>query len=330
MNTNKLIDIIIPAYNAHNTIDKAVMSIASQTISHLIRVTIVNDGSDDSYSDTVNKFMDFLDIKEITLAENSGCGAARNAGLDNTELPYIMFMDADDILYSPLSCARLLTEFQKNNNLNAAYGSIYEISLESGNLIEIPANHWMWIFGCMYSRHFLDEFHIRFYPNSAGEDTGFNKIIKLLSTPEIISFIPDVTYLWTDANKGNRLNTEEFAFDTSKPGYIENMIYAHQEIKRCNAPNETLILDAVVTMVSIYLQFLELIHYTQNREHINIYLEYAKRFYNEVYQLYLPYITYDYVLSVYNENLVHFMTSKNRWLGIDEITLAKFIDTISK
>ena len=41
----KQIDIIIPAYNAHNTIDKALASIACQNISDKIKVTIVNDCS---------------------------------------------------------------------------------------------------------------------------------------------------------------------------------------------------------------------------------------------------------------------------------------------
>ena len=63
----KQIDIIIPAYNAHNTIEQTLRSIASQTISNLCRVTIVNDCSNENYSEIINKFIKLLDIREITL-----------------------------------------------------------------------------------------------------------------------------------------------------------------------------------------------------------------------------------------------------------------------
>lgn len=49
MKDTKLIDIIIPAYKAQNTIDKTVASIAIQNIADDIVVTIVNDGDKGNY-----------------------------------------------------------------------------------------------------------------------------------------------------------------------------------------------------------------------------------------------------------------------------------------
>ena len=49
---DKLIDIIIPAYKAQNTIDKTVASAAIQNIADQCIVTIVNDGDKNSYKKT--------------------------------------------------------------------------------------------------------------------------------------------------------------------------------------------------------------------------------------------------------------------------------------
>ena len=52
---NKLIDIIIPAYNAHKTIVKTLSSIACQTVVDKCKVTIVNDAGY-NYADIVESF----------------------------------------------------------------------------------------------------------------------------------------------------------------------------------------------------------------------------------------------------------------------------------
>lgn len=330
MAANQLIDIIIPAYNAHNTIRKTITSIASQTIVDCIKITIVNDGSKEDYSNIIEHFKDLVDIREITLKENCGCGTARNVGLDNTNLPYIMFVDADDILYSSMTCAFLLREFQQNYKLNAAYGGIREIELGTHRTIDIPSNHWLWIFGCMYNRKFIDNKKIRFYPNSAGEDAGFNKIVKLLSNSEIISFIPEITYLWTDANKKNRINTEEFIFYSSKPGLIENMIYVHNKLKEYGISYEELVQDAMVTMVTIYLHFLDLLHYTDEKEKIDVYIKFSKKLYKEMYAPYLSDITFENLTYIYNENLRHFIKDNHKWININDLTLYEFINILSK
>lgn len=72
-----MIDIIIPAYNAHNTIRNTLNSIIEQTNSEEFNVYIVNDASNENYQDIVEEYSNHIKIKEIILEKNSGPGVAR-------------------------------------------------------------------------------------------------------------------------------------------------------------------------------------------------------------------------------------------------------------
>ena len=56
-----MIDIIIPAYNAHETIDRCISSIVSQ-VERDIKVTIVNDAGED-YHKTIERYKKELEAK---------------------------------------------------------------------------------------------------------------------------------------------------------------------------------------------------------------------------------------------------------------------------
>lgn len=327
---NIVFDIIIPAYNAHNTIEKTLMSIATQTLSEHIKVTIVNDCSQKNYKNIINKYRNLLDIEEITLKTNGGPGHARQVGIDNTSAPFIVFVDADDMLYFPLSIARLFEEFQKNPGLNAVYGSTYEFSSEHGVIKYIEPNKWTMVFANMYKRQFIEENNIRFLNTSAGEDVGFNRIIKLLCAEqqETICFIPDVVYLWTDANKDNRFNSYAFIHDTSKPGYLENLIYSHLEAKKHDYMSyDVLVLDAVVNMCEVYFCYLDLKDFNPNN--IPLYMHYAKRYYKEVYEQYIPDIPSEMSLQLFNERLANYILGK-QYIHEDDISYWDFLDILSK
>ena len=51
-----MIDIIIPAYNAHNTIKKTLISICMQTVKDKINVYIIDDCSNEDYKEIINIF----------------------------------------------------------------------------------------------------------------------------------------------------------------------------------------------------------------------------------------------------------------------------------
>lgn len=91
------ISIIIPVYNAEQTIERTLSSIVNQDYKS-IELIIVNDCSTDNSQQIVNKFIDSVStkIKCIEQPRNMGVASARNKGLENAAGDYVYYVDADD------------------------------------------------------------------------------------------------------------------------------------------------------------------------------------------------------------------------------------------
>ena len=109
-----MIDVIIPAYNAHDTIKRTLYSISIQKNVDF-KVYIVNDCSKYDYQEEVHYFSKFFKIQEIKMKENGGPGEARNFGIQSTHNPYIVFIDSDDYFYTPVAIKHLLSLIHKEN-----------------------------------------------------------------------------------------------------------------------------------------------------------------------------------------------------------------------
>jgi glycosyltransferase involved in cell wall biosynthesis len=96
-----MISIVIPAYNASETIINAVKSISSQTYKNW-ELIIVDDGSKDNTVKVLNTFFKTLSQDEaykIRLIQqgNQGPSVARNTGIELAKGKYIAFLDSDDV-----------------------------------------------------------------------------------------------------------------------------------------------------------------------------------------------------------------------------------------
>lgn len=94
---NPLISIIIPAYNAESTIEKAIQSTINQTYKN-IEVIIVDDGSKDNTSNICNKIKKNYPYIHYFYQINQGANQARCNGISQSKGKYITFLDADDYL----------------------------------------------------------------------------------------------------------------------------------------------------------------------------------------------------------------------------------------
>jgi glycosyltransferase involved in cell wall biosynthesis len=94
-----LVSIMMPAYNAEKTIEKALRSLFYQTYENW-ECIVIDDGSTDNTLDTVNKFS-LVDnrIKIFSFEENKGRGAARQFALQQCNGDFIAMLDADDWYY---------------------------------------------------------------------------------------------------------------------------------------------------------------------------------------------------------------------------------------
>lgn len=92
------VSVVIPCFRCAATIDRAVESVAAQSLLPA-ELILVDDASNDDTLSALRRLQDRYGaewVKIINLSENSGAGTARNTGWDAARSDYIAFLDADD------------------------------------------------------------------------------------------------------------------------------------------------------------------------------------------------------------------------------------------
>ncbi|HEV0544793.1 TPA: glycosyltransferase family 2 protein, partial [Streptococcus pneumoniae] len=108
------ISVVIPVYNAENTINNCIESALKQDLESF-EVILVNDGSNDSTSRILEQYSDNPQVK-IFHQVNMGVSAARNLGLSHASGEYVFFLDSDDILDDGMLSK--MYQFVKNNKVD--------------------------------------------------------------------------------------------------------------------------------------------------------------------------------------------------------------------
>jgi glycosyltransferase involved in cell wall biosynthesis len=90
---NRLVTVVIPAYNAEAYIGKALGSALGQTYEPL-EIIVVDDGSSDDTSGIVRRAGSRV---RLLRQENLGSGAARNRALAEARGDFVAFLDSDDV-----------------------------------------------------------------------------------------------------------------------------------------------------------------------------------------------------------------------------------------
>ncbi len=91
------ISIVMPAYNAEDTIQEAIASIQNQTFDDW-ELLVVDDGSQDDTALRVAEIASSDDRIILMQREHEGVSHARQAGMDEAQGEYLIFCDADDFL----------------------------------------------------------------------------------------------------------------------------------------------------------------------------------------------------------------------------------------
>ena len=113
------ISVVIPMYNAENTIVTALDSIKNQTYKCNYQILVINDGSYDNSKKKVEEYILENPKMNITLVNqaNSGVSKARNEGLRRAEGDYIALLDSDDE-WLPEKIEKQIALFEKDNNID--------------------------------------------------------------------------------------------------------------------------------------------------------------------------------------------------------------------
>jgi len=91
------VSVIIPAYNAGKSIQKALESVAAQSLP-AAEIIVVDDGSVDDTAAQATAMRDIVQPSKLIVIQqsNQGAGAARNSAIDAATQKYLAFLDADD------------------------------------------------------------------------------------------------------------------------------------------------------------------------------------------------------------------------------------------
>ncbi len=108
--------VVIPAYNAADTIEEAVISVLTQSVPPTALI-VIDDGSTDATADVVDAIAG--PIRLIRQA-NAGPGAATSRGMREVDTPIIGMLDADD-LWLPGKAERQLAALAADPTLGAVF-----------------------------------------------------------------------------------------------------------------------------------------------------------------------------------------------------------------
>ncbi|EOQ65373.1 hypothetical protein F935_00217 [Acinetobacter calcoaceticus ANC 3811] len=195
-----LISIIVPAYNASNTILDTIKSIDEQTYTNF-ECIIVDDGSNDS-AELCENIADYLskDKYKYFKKENGGVSSARNWGVNNASGDYLMFIDSDDKIESSYieKCLNILQmrpdlafvctnvqEFERSNNkINHKIVSLKEFIFHNA------------VFPCIALMRTADFKRVGGYDEKLKVCEDWNLYISLLKNNEKYFVIPEYLYFY--------------------------------------------------------------------------------------------------------------------------------------
>lgn len=177
-----LLSIIIPCYNAHNTIRRALNSVYSN--SSEIEYIISDDNSKQPY-DYLQQ--EYPNLKIIRSNINRGAGVARNQGMELAQGKWICFVDADD----KLSVSNVESFLQQYDRYDIIKGRVrWNKDGNTGSINSIPS---YMIHGTFFKRDFLLARNLHFHPNlRIYEDTYFMKLC--LALTDNVAYVDEVVY----------------------------------------------------------------------------------------------------------------------------------------
>lgn len=131
------ISVVIPVYNVEEYLDASLCSILQQTIQDIEIITI-NDGSQDSSLQILERYALKDSRVKVVSQENKGLSTARNTGLKLATGKYVYFFDSDDILQT--TALETISKLAESTQAQIVHFFSSEID-ESGNQLNRKNKH---------------------------------------------------------------------------------------------------------------------------------------------------------------------------------------------
>lgn len=202
----KLISVIIPYYDeSESVLQYAVHSVAMQcgVNLQLIEVLLVNDGNPQcAVSDAFCERWPGLYVRKVQQKRNAGPGVTRQTGIDVACGDYVMFIDADDRLYSTTvlgAFAEMMMQQHPDIIRSPWLEEVLreDLSSKGFSYVEHPPDA-TWMFSKAYRKGFLAAADIRMHDTlRVHEDTYFNRLsFEQTGNQAIINQPGFIGYLW--------------------------------------------------------------------------------------------------------------------------------------
>ncbi|OZN24964.1 glycosyl transferase family 2 [Actinobacillus seminis] len=139
MDMNKLVSVLVPAYNVSSYVREALSSVLAQTYKHL-EIIVIDDGSTDNTGEILNQLAKSdTRLRIIHNEKNIGIIKTLNKGLNLAKGDYIARMDADDLIV-PDWIEKILNRMENEPHIFAMGGSLQILSSNTGKLAKIYKN----------------------------------------------------------------------------------------------------------------------------------------------------------------------------------------------
>lgn len=113
MEEGKMISVVIPAYNAQETIVDCINGVLKQTREDVIEeIIVVDDGSKDNTVRLIESNINDERVRIIS-KENGGVSTARNIGIRNAKSEWIALLDSDDV-WTPTKIEKQIEAIKKH------------------------------------------------------------------------------------------------------------------------------------------------------------------------------------------------------------------------
>ena len=127
--------VVIPAYNAADTVGDAIRSALAQSEADL-ELMVVDDGSTDATSAEIERFAEDPRVRHIRQA-NAGLAATRNRGLEEARGRFASFLDADDLLL-PRYLETMGATLERSPDASFAHCDFWILDEETGDVSTSP------------------------------------------------------------------------------------------------------------------------------------------------------------------------------------------------
>ena len=176
-----VVSIIVPVYNAQNTIRRCVDSILGQTFRDF-ELILVDDGSTDECPAILDEYAKFDARVRVIHQKNAGVSVARNRALDAAKGEYLQFLDSDDWIIP--DATKLLVRTAQENRCDLVVADFYRVVGErvshkgdigetgvlnrtqyAAHMMDNPADFYYGVlWNKLYSRQIVEKNHLRMDP----------------------------------------------------------------------------------------------------------------------------------------------------------------------